>query len=124
MFAPLRSVMAMQLMHCDMDAGTMKISTTVSASNISSTDMHASHDMSSMPVHGTDHQKSEKSQHPCCSGAKVCASDCDMGTTVSLFIQKSTYAPLFINVAEIENISSEPIVRELTPPSRPPANFS
>ena len=124
MFAPIRSVMAMQLTHCDMDTAVMKISTPVSKTDAGPSDIHASHDMSSMPGHNSGHQKSEKNQHPCCSGAKVCASDCDMGTTVSLFIQKSTYAPLFINVAETENISSEPIVRELTPPSRPPANFS
>jgi len=123
-FAPVRSVTAMQLMHCDMDASAMKISATVSTSNVSSADIHASHNMSSMPAHDSSHQQSEKNQHPCCSGAKICVSDCEMGTSVSLLMQTSNYAPLFINVAETEIISSEPIVRELTPLSRPPVKIS
>ena len=124
MFAPIRSVTATQLMHCDMDASTVKISTIVSTSNVSSADMHASHDMSSMPMHDSGQQPSDTNQHRCCDGMKTCAGDCDMGTAVSLLIQTSNYAPLFINVAETEIISSEPIVRELTPPSRPPAKIS
>lgn len=124
MFAPIRSVTATQLMHCDMDASAVKISTIVSTSNVSSADMHASHDMSSMPMHDSGQQPSDTNQHRCCDGMKTCAGDCDMGTAVSLLIQTSNYAPLFINVAETEIISSEPIVRELTPPSRPPAKIS
>ena len=123
MFAPMRSVLATQLMHCDMDVSAMNISTTVSTLNVSSVDMHASHDMSSMPAHDSSHQPSEKNQHPCCSSAKICVSDCEMGTSVSLFTQTSNYAPLFINVAETEIISSVPIVRELTPLSRPPVKI-
>ena len=122
MVAPMRSVMAMQQMHCDMDASS-------SVSEVSVSENHAGHDMSSMsPLafnqQATNQQPSEKNQHPCCSGSDSCSTNCDMGMAVSLLIQTTSYAPLFLNVAEAESVSSAPIVRELTPPSRPPANFS
>lgn len=126
MVAPMRSVMAMQQMHCDMDASS-------SVSEVSVSENHASHDMSSMsPLafnqQATNQQPSEKNQHSCCSGSgsgsDSCSTNCDMGMAVSLLIQATSYAPLFLNVAEAEGVSSAPIVRELTPPSRPPANFS
>ena len=124
MLTPMRGAMAMQLVHCDMDAGMMKISAVISASENRSSDIHASHDMSSMPMHDSSHQPSVTNQHRCCDGMKTCAGDCDMGTAVSLLIQTSSYAPLFVSVAETENVSSQPIVRELIPPSRPPAKLS
>lgn len=122
MFAPMRSVMAMQQMHCDMDASS-------SVSEVSVSENHASHDMSSMSQlafnqQPTNQQPSEKNQHSCCSGSDSCSTNCDMGMAVSLLIQATSYAPLFLNVADADNVSSAPIVRELTPPSRPPANFS
>lgn len=121
MVAPMRSVMAMQQMHCDMD--------TSSTSKVSVSENHAAHDMSSMSQlafnqQATNQQPSEKNQHSCCSGSDSCSTNCDMGMAVSLLIQATSYAPLFLNVAEAESVSSAPIVRELTPPSRPPANFS
>lgn len=119
MFAPLRSVMAMQQSHCDTGDSTIEVSTTASVSK-----MHAMHDMSAMSLPDSSNQNSEQSSHQCCSDGNTCANDCDMGVAVSLLIQTSIYAPLFINVAEAENISSSPIIRELTPPSRPPAAFS
>ncbi len=116
MFAPVRSVMASP---CDMGDSVLTSETSLS-------DKHASHDMSSMSVSDSIDSQSEKNLHKCCAetSTDVCISHCDMGISVSLFIQSTTYAPLFINVAEAETISSAPIVRELTPPSRPPENFS
>lgn len=124
MLMPVRSAMAMQFVHCDMDASGIKISTVIAASESSSSGMHASHDMTSMSVHDSSHQPSDTNQHSCCDGMKTCAGDCDMGTAVSLLIQTSSYAPLLISVAEAGNDSSEPILRELIPPSRPPAKIS
>lgn len=124
MFAPLSSPMAMQQSHCDMDADAMSISTASSTLAVESHDMHASHDMASMSLPDSNQQKSETSSHQCCYDGNACAGDCDMGMTVSLLIQTATFAPLFINVEEAENVSSAAIVRELTPPSRPPAAFS
>ncbi len=124
MFTPMRGAMAMQPAHCDMDAGMMKISAVIPASENRSSEKHASHDMSSMSMHDSGHQPSDTNQHRCCDGMKTCAGDCDMGTAVSLLIQTSSYAPLFISVADAGNDSSEPIVRELIPPSRPPAKIS
>jgi len=124
MFAPVSSPMAMQQSHCDMDADTMSINTASSTLAAGSHDMHASHDMSSMTVLDSSHKTPETQQHQCCCDGNACAGDCDMGMTVSLLIQTATFAPLFINVAEAENVSSAAIVRELTPPSRPPAAFS
>ena len=117
MFAPVRSVMASP---CNM-GDSVPVSEETSLS-----DVHALHDMSSMMASATVDYQSAKGQHKCCaeSSTDVCANHCDMGVSVSLLIQSTTYAPLFINVAEAENISAAAIVRELTPPSRPPANFS
>ena len=122
MVAPMRSVMAMQQMHCDMDASG-------SVSAVSVSENHAGHDMSSMSQlafnqQATNQPPSENKQHPCCSGSDSCSTNCDMGMAVPLLIQATSYAPLFLNVAEAEGVSSAPIIRELTPPSRPPANFS
>jgi len=123
MFAPMRGVMAMQQVHCDMDDEAMNVSAIVPVEDGSSA-MHASHDMSSMLMHDSSQQQSVNNQHQCCDGMKTCAGDCDMGTVVSLLVQTSNYAPLFISVADAGNDSSEPIVRELIPPSRPPAKIS
>ena len=115
--APVRSVMAMQQMNCDMDSSKMPISMAMTASDVSVSKIHASHDMSSMT-------QNDANQHSCCDQGDSCISNCDMGVSVSLFIQTSAYSPLLLNVAEAENISSAPIIRELTPPSRPPLKLS
>jgi hypothetical protein len=103
MFAPVRGAMALQQVHCNMDDMVME-----------------SHDMASMP--STDTKQQADRQCCCCDGAD-CASNCDMGMTVSLVIQQTPYIPVFKKVSESITISANILLRELTPPSRPPANL-
>jgi len=141
MFAPLRSVMAVQQTHCDMDAGVL-----VSNSDLVSSNSPVLHDMSTMlsiesmhhknqyavTEHSANHQVADQlaveqqteSNHQCCCCDTNCVSDCEMGMSVSLLMQVSSYTPLFTNAADSAIISFEILVRELTPPSRPPAIFS
>lgn len=117
MLAPLRSVMAMSSSHCDMD------------------DMPATHDMSTMVSgktmvhHNSMTTDTAEINHQCCccddgNTNGSCAGNCDMGMSISLLIQESSYTPVFLEVAESNKISPHILVRALTPPSRPPAKLS
>ena len=100
MFAPASGSLAAQSSHCDM-------------SNMSS--------MDSGPSHQGHVEQTEKNN---CCDTDNCASNCDMGMTVSLFIQMSSYSPVFLAVTESAVFSTEVLVRSLAPPSRPPADLS
>jgi len=114
MFAPLRSVMAMQQTHCDMAnhiAGQNAQSSTVIS------DYSGDHDMMAMSM--ADHSSVQNS-HDCCSGKSICTGGCDMSISVSLLMQESSYLPNFTNVpASVAQISYL-IKNEFTPPFRPP----
>lgn len=100
MFAPASGSLAAQSSHCDM-------------SNMSSMDSDSSHQ---------GHvQQTEKNN---CCDTDNCASNCDMGMTVSLFMQTSSYSPVFLAVTESTVLSIEVLVRSQAPPSRPPASLS
>lgn len=119
MIAPFRGIMAMQDTHCDMDEMNM-------SSSVADTghDMMASHDMSAMSFTQAIQQQSSQPGHQCCccDGAD-CVANCDIGTVVSLVLQQSSYIPLFKDVSESFVATQNILVRELTPPSRPPATL-
>ena len=117
MFAPVRSVMAMQQTHCDMGnhAGhDVESSATISADP--GTGDPGSHDMMTMSITSSSVQDS----HDCCSGKSICASDCDMSISVSLLVHKSFYTPNFINLPGSVALITDLIKKEFTPPFRPP----
>ena len=112
MLAPFRSVIAMSSPHCDM------------------ADMSASHPMDSMSS-----GKSMSHHHPdtstiavkhkcCCCDTGNCAGNCDMGMSVSLLVQDTFYAPVIVAITASVIVSSDLLIRALTPLSRPPATFS
>jgi len=112
MLAPFRGAMAMPSPHCDMD------------------DMSAAHQMSNMSSsetmshkHSTDNTVVVKHKCCCCDEDK-CTGHCDMGMSVSLIVQDSLYAPAIVAVTASVIVSSDLLIRALTPLSRPPATFS
>ena len=111
MFAPLRSVMAIQSTHCQMDDMPVMNSMVQGQSAQDQSSNHMNHDQST----AVDQQ--------CCCCDDACAGSCDMGMSASLVMQSSSYGPVFRNVSESVSISTDILVRELTPPSRPPANL-
>ena len=109
MFAPLRGAIADQATHCQMgDMSAMEMT-----HHDQMLQNQAGHQMNHEQVIAIDQQSC------CCDGD--CASNCDMGMTVSLILQSSAYTPVIKNVSESIRISTDIIVRVLTPPSRPPA---
>lgn len=60
----------------------------------------------------------------CDDSQGVCSSNCDMGMSVSLVLQELSYASVILDVSESVITSSNILLRELTPPSRPPAAIS
>jgi hypothetical protein len=145
MFAPLRGVMAMQSTHCDMAAGAVDGNPVVPNlvapnSNTISFDKSLLHDMSTMSSIYSSHQTDQytndqdhpaidkqaavpyqtEANHQCCCCDSHCVSDCEMGMSATMLIQNSSYAPQFVNVAKSLTLSSDLVIRALTPPSRPP----
>jgi hypothetical protein len=116
MFAPLSGVVAA---HCDMgDMGEMDVS---SSSAVMSYHMNMAHDMSAML---SDSMSSEMNEHSCCDDLSVnCSGSCDLGVNFSLILQETSYSPLYENSFKSVSFSSKTLFRELTPPSRPPANL-
>ena len=114
MFAPLRSVMAMQQAHCDMGnhiAGKNADSSTVIS------DHTGNHDMMAMSMAASS---SVQNSPDCCSGKSICSSDCDMSISVSLLMQESSYIPNFTDVPGSVALTTGLIKKEFTPPFRPP----
>jgi len=112
MLAPFRGAVAMPSPHCDMD------------------DMSAAHQMNNMTSGETmSHKHSVVSaaavKHKCCCcDEDKCAGHCDMGMTVSLIVEDSLYAPVIVAITASVIVSSDLLIRALTPLSRPPATFS
>ena len=116
MLAPVRSVMAMQQSHCDMDSDEM--------SEMMSSDVSMSHDMSAMmSSNDTTDQKSDINHHCCCCD-NGCSGNCDMSIAASLLVQASSYSPVLLSIESLISKSPDLQVRALAPPSRPPLNIS
>ncbi len=117
MFAPLSGVVAA---HCNMaDMEEMDVSS-ASAVMLHSYDM--AHDMSAML--STDSMSSEVNEHGCCDDLSVnCSGACDLGVNISLVFQQTSFAAVYKNSFNSVSLSSKTLFRELTPPSRPPANL-
>jgi hypothetical protein len=107
--------MAMQQSHCDMDNEEM--------SEMMSSDVQMVHDMSVMISPGGTDQSSDLN-HDCCCCDNGCAGNCDMSIAASLIIKPSSYSPVILTAESLISNSPELQVRALTPPSRPPLDFS
>lgn len=117
MFTPLPGVMAA---HCDMgDMGEIDIS---SSSAVMPSSVILAHDMSAMLY--TDSMSSDMKGHSCCDYPSAkCSGSCDLGVNVSLILQETPYAAVYKDSFKSVSLSSKILFRELTPPSRPPANL-
>ena len=121
MIAPVRSVMAEQDSHCEMDDMSAMTSTM-------SHQMHQSQsglDESQQDEPQQDEPQQTKVQDKCCCcDCNSCAGNCDIGMTASILMRDSVYAPVFDNVADVALFSSKILARALTPPTRPPPKLS
>ncbi len=117
MFTPLSGVIAAQ---CDMaDMGEMDAS---SSSAVIPGSVILPHDMSAMLF--SDTMSSEMDKHGCCDDLSInCSTVCDFGVNVSLIFPEISYAAVYKDSFKSASLSSKTLFRELTPPSRPPANF-
>jgi hypothetical protein len=117
MFTPLSGVVAA---HCDMvDMAEMDAS---SGGAVMPGSVILAHDMSTM--FSTDSMSSEMNGHSCCDDlSSNCSAACDLGINVSLVLQETSYAAVYKNSFKSVSVSSKILFRELTPPSRPPANL-
>jgi len=117
MFAPLSGVVAAP---CDMaNMGEMDVS---SSSAVMPYHMNVAHDMSAML--STDSKPSEVNEHGCCDDLSInCSGACDLGVNISLVLQETSFSAVYKNSFRSVLLSSKTLFRELTPPSRPPANL-
>jgi len=116
MFAPLRSVMAMQVIHCDMDNYRADSSAVIS-------DSSSAHDMSAMSVSDYSTTQKVSVSHSCCSGSNQRLNHCDMSLSASLLLQESSYLPNFITVSATVTLIVASIEKAFSPPFRPPLVF-
>ena len=108
MAAPLRGIVAAP---CDM-----------AEMNASPDVVMQGHDMSAML--SADSMESEMKGHGCCDDISInCSGDCDLGINISLIAQGASYSPVYKNSVAVNSFTYKTLFRELTPPSRPPANF-
>jgi hypothetical protein len=132
MMTPLRSAMAAQGSHCEMDdmsASDRSISNMQNmVSSVSPHQMHMTSndiDMAITDMAVINTAEVGQSQNACCCcDDNACASDCDMGINVSILMPNSVYAAVFISVSSSELYSSKILARALPPLSRPPVIFS
>ena len=120
MFAPMRSAMAMQQSHCNNMDSNISNHNAVSSAVIP--DYSGDHDIMVMLISSNPQKAEQKveSAHGCCSGQGSCTSDCDMGVSVSLLMQESSYVPNLTNISESVALITDLIKREFIPPFRPP----
>ncbi len=113
MVAPLRGIVAAP---CDM-----------AEMNASPDVVMQGHDMSatlSTNSLSADLMESEMKGHGCCDDISInCSGDCDLGINISLIAQGVSYSPVYKNSVAVDSFTYKTLFRELTPPSRPPANF-
>ena len=109
MFSPLRSVTAAPCDMADMD-------------DSSHSTVMMTHDMSTML--SADSMHPEVNGYNCCDDISInCTGGCDLVINASLLMQETLYAPVYTNSFKSLASSSKTLFRELTPPSRPPANL-
>ena len=102
---PLRGVLAINYSICQMQ-------------DESSQEMidHSKHMMS------VETQVDVNESHDCCGDGDVkCHSDCGLGINISIIIQPVVTVPALNNTSFRTHVNNILVLRELTPPTRPPA---
>ena len=117
---PLRAVTA------DVSGCKMKTADNVHTASMMS-DHAAGHHQTGQHEQMTKADDSSAVSHQCCccsDSTSACAGNCDMGVTASLILQELSYSVAVLAVSESVITTSNILLRELTPPSRPPAALS
>ena len=118
MIAPLRSIAAAP---CDMT----EVNVSSGSADVRIEMSHAVtmvHDMTAMLASDSSQAGMTKGYN-CCDDISInCSAACDLGISVSLILQETSYSPVYKNSFKVTSISSKVLFRELTPPSRPPEN--
>lgn len=136
--APFRSVMALQTQACHSGEDAMASHSDYMSAGMNDSDVLVSVQMDSHAHHqsmmmeksaeadivNADSSADVSANQCCCDDHSNCQSGCDMGTMASLIVQQSLYSPILIDASESVMVPSSLLVRELTPPSRPPASIS
>jgi hypothetical protein len=106
---PLRAVMALERVNCEMHDAAIATSHDHS--------MHMMHDMNDQvqPL-ATDQQTC-----CCCDGTVSCTSDCAAGLSVSLLLPSSVVLPERNRPLYRSMMANKPVFRDPSPPLRPPA---
>lgn len=134
MLVPLRSVFAMQFVACDMKSmPSSALADTVMTAGHSH---HALADLSTGDVTSKNivnradyqakqsaNQQASQLSKDCCGNSNTCLSDCHFAISVSMFLQAVDYSPLLLITNVFENVSITPLVRELSPLSKPPLHL-
>jgi len=124
MFAPLRSVLATQLMTCDIKATTADVVLSAEHSQFMMNDLLAADvSIDDQMDYQMDYQSGHTAKN-CCGNNNACMSDCHFAMSASLFMQRAEYSPAFLNADTFDYDSSALLVRELNPPSRPPLSLN
>ena len=108
---PLRSVMAVAHTACDMHDQASQV--------VEDHSMHMMHQMNEQAQ--MDAGKSQDSD--CCDSEISCSADCGIGMSVSYIAQSTVMLPALYETAFNPLVNNNLVFRELTPPTRPPANL-
>jgi hypothetical protein len=108
---PLRSVMAFALTSCEMHDQASQA--------VEGHSMHMMHRM----VENARSDTGDSQNSDCCNSGITCTGDCSIGMSVS-FITPSVVMLPALNEAEFNPlVNNNLVLRDLTPPLRPPANL-
>jgi hypothetical protein len=105
---PLRSVLAISHDKCQMHHEA--------SPETMNHDMHAMHRIS-----GDANMDTDKSMNCCRDSSVKCSSDCSMGMNVSIIMPIAITLPVPTETAFRTLVTTDPVVRNLAPPVRPPA---
>lgn len=108
---PLRNVMALEQVNCQMHEQ--------SSIEMTAHGMHAMHDMSGI----ADVDANEQHNCCCCDSGMSCSGDCNLGLAVSFIMQPAITVPEIDGTTFHASINSPLALTEFSPPIRPPASL-
>ena len=131
MIAPLRGVMAMPLVPCDMDNASManvgagEHEGSMNVGHMMKHDMSANMPANMKHVVTTDEDAAVSHKCCCCDDINNSCNNhrCHTGSSVSLLFHTPSYLPNFTHASATVTMDVRPVSIEFTPPFRPPLSF-
>jgi len=108
---PLRGVMASVQSNCDMHEQATQ--------HVHDHSMHMAHQVDQ----AVQQQAADSADCCCCDSAMQCATDCGIGSSVSIISLSSIVIPSLGAAVLRDHVATNLVFRELAPPIRPPANL-